>query len=137
MIIRNNGREIVETDYWRSERAARGYVYLSINAGAFRLLVPKILEKEIKEMQTAKEVIISRGPWSQGGRDDALELLFEDGSDEPYSMHIVKEQVDRMPSSSDDGREFVFSIWTEEGKEAEFVCKYREVNRLPYLKSWK
>jgi hypothetical protein len=31
----NNGPEIVSTNYWLSEHAQRGYVYLSINARAF------------------------------------------------------------------------------------------------------
>ncbi|KXL10450.1 hypothetical protein AXH19_08415 [Escherichia coli] len=38
--IENEGQAVAGTDYWQSVQAQAGYVYLSWNAGAARLLVP-------------------------------------------------------------------------------------------------
>jgi hypothetical protein len=32
---------LISSNYWESDLARAGYLYLSINAGAFRLLVPE------------------------------------------------------------------------------------------------
>jgi hypothetical protein len=37
----NDGPLLVASDYWQSEMAAAGKLYVSINAGCFRLLVQK------------------------------------------------------------------------------------------------
>ncbi len=73
-------------------------------------MMPDALRGEIKEMETVKEVIISRGPWPEMKRDEAFEILFEDGSDNPYVLHIGKEQIDRLPAKTDDGKKIVFAI---------------------------
>ena len=40
--IENNGPGILSTNYWGTPHAEKGYCYLSINAGAFRLLGPQL-----------------------------------------------------------------------------------------------
>ena len=40
----NDGPLIVASNYWESEMAAAGKLYVSINAGCFRLLVPRRLD---------------------------------------------------------------------------------------------
>lgn len=137
----NDGQNIVRTSYYNTAQAAKGYVHLSINAGAFRLLVPDRIIAEIEEWKTAREVIISRGPWPDENQSDALEILFEDGSDYPYALHIVSAQVDRMPRDADRDRRdqpprWIFAVWTRDGKELELPCRYRLVKRLPWLKAW-
>jgi hypothetical protein len=139
--IENDGAEITYTNYFNSDHAARGYVYLSINAGAFRLLIPDRMISEIAEWRTAREVIISRGPWPDMSKSDALEILFEDDSDNPYALHIASEQADRMPLDTDRDRKdqppsWKFSAWTREGKTLELPCRYRLVKRIPWLKSF-
>jgi hypothetical protein len=42
MRIENDGPSIVATDYWTSDHGKAGAVFLSINAGAFRLLVRRL-----------------------------------------------------------------------------------------------
>jgi hypothetical protein len=39
--IQNAGPEVLATTYWRTEHARRGYLYLSFNGGALRVLVPE------------------------------------------------------------------------------------------------
>ncbi|END9375625.1 hypothetical protein ABMH76_004694, partial [Escherichia coli] len=73
--IENEGQAVARTDYWQSVQAQAGYVYLSWNAGAARLLVPDAAKHLLREMRGAEYVIISKG--TLHGRD-ALELVFED-----------------------------------------------------------
>jgi hypothetical protein len=42
LAIPNHGPLIVASNYWQSGIAARGLLYLSVNGGAFRLLVPEL-----------------------------------------------------------------------------------------------
>lgn len=135
----NNDAEIISTNYWQTEHAARGLFYVSINAGTFRLLVPAVQEGAIAEMATAREVIVSRGAWPDMGKYDALEILFEDGSDSPFVLHLVADQADRMPTDADRDRpgqppRWKCAIWTEDGKKLELPCRYRLVKKIPCLK---
>lgn len=142
MIITNHGPLIEASDYWESEYAARGVVYLSVNAGAFRLLLPDVLKPLLlDDMRSAREVVVSRGPWPEQGRDDALELLFDDGSTAPFSLHMGLEQVDRLPLDSDAGKQWIASVWTaprrgRPQKALERKAYYRRVDRLPCLRPY-
>ncbi len=131
--IDNNGPELVSTNYWDMKHAQKGFFYFSWNAGAGRLLVPKMREPMIKDMLTAEFVIVSRGDWN--GRE-ALELLFEDNTSAPFSINLVTDQCDRLIPETDQGSGFIVTIWTQAGKQATFDGKYRIVNKLPCLKSW-
>jgi hypothetical protein len=63
-----------------------------------------------------------------------MELLFEDFTDSPYSIHVVPEQFDMIP----DGKgEWSFSVWTRAGKQFECPMKYRKVTSIPCLEEWK
>lgn len=135
--IVNDGQRIIETNYWDSEHAQAGLCFLSWNAGAARVLLPDLmLPAALKEMRTAKYVIVSRGPWvDQGGRD-ALEVLFEDGSDDPYCLHLVAEQSDRMLPEDNQGGGFVVTVWTRRGEQLRLDGKYRVVGKIPCLDPW-
>lgn len=136
--IENDGANIVNTNFWQTEQARRGSFFLSVNAGAFRLLIPDQHKDIIAEFETATDVILSRGPWPDGGQRTALELLFDDGSDDPYSIHLGENQVDRWPLPEDAGRTRIFTAWIwQDGKPhcAYFSdCFYRIAPRLPWLK---
>lgn len=134
--IKNDGQHLVSTDYWDSKHARAGYFFLSWNAGAARLLVPDSQQAALREIQTAREVIVSRGPWSDQGGRDALEMLFEDGSDSPYCIHLVAEQCDRMLPEDNQGGGFVVTVWTRGGEKLRLPGKYREVASLPCLEPW-
>ncbi len=136
LTIQNRGQAIASTNYWDSEHALAGYCYLTWNAGAARLLVPDSLKHALPEMRGAKYVIVSRGPWvDQGGRD-ALELLFEDNSDNPYCVHLVAEQTDRLLPEENQGSGFIVAIWTKGGEKFRVPGKYRVVPAIPCLDPW-
>ena len=137
LFIGNDGKAIAETNYWDSERAQKGFCYLSWNAGAGRLLLPDSQTVFLKDMQTAKFVIVSRGPWdAQGGRD-GLEILFEDNSDSPFSLHLSTESTDRLLPDTEQGSGFVITVWTRDGEQLCLPGKYRRVKKIPCLQPWK
>ena len=135
IVVRNAGQDIVSTNYWQTEHAAAGLFYLSWNAGAGRLLVPDVARDDFG-MLGASLVIVSSGPWPAQGSRPAIELLWEDGSDSPYCIHLVEEQTDRKLPVTDQGGKLVIASWTRQGKAAEWPAKYRRVTALPCLDPW-
>lgn len=138
--VSNHGPLIVETNFWDLPIERAGNFYLSTNAGAFRLLVPRSQEAAVPEMATAREVVVSRGPWPQVRRAEGIEILFDDGSDSPFALHLSIEAVDRLPLDSDAGQEWLFTAWTSprRGKPHQALQRpawYRRVPQIPYLKA--
>jgi len=137
--IKNNGQDIVSTNYWKLPIEEAGQFYVSINADAFRLLVPTSYEEKfLPEIMKAKMAIVSRGPWPEQDRDDGIEILFENDTESPFFMHLSVDCFDRPPAKSDSGRTFVLSIWTEEGgKVREMPVRFRVVSKIPCFEPWK
>lgn len=135
--IKNNGMSIVSTNYWNTEHAGAGYCFLSLNAGAARLLVPDAAMPMLKEMRGAKEVIISRGPWTDHGGREALELMWEDGSDEPFTLYMTAEQCDRLIPAEDQGGGIAVIVYTRGGEKGRWPGRYRIVSALPCLEPWR
>ncbi len=134
--IVNNGPSIKQTNYFDLPQAEAGMVYLSWNAGVGRLLVPDIVASYLDEMQSAREVIVTRGLWRKYQRE-ALELMWEDDSDAPFSIIIVSEQCDRLLPETDQGGGFSIVAWTRTGKGQHWPGRYRKEATVPYLKPWK
>jgi hypothetical protein len=136
--VGNRGQDIriENTNYWDTEMAHGGLLVLSWNAGAGRLLVPDCLTSAIPEMLTGKLAVITRGAWPAGQKPDAIEIMFDDDSDAPYSIHLSVEQCSQMLPDTDIGTEFTFTIWTRDGKMGEMPSHYRRADTLPCLKPW-
>ncbi len=134
--IENQGQRIVTTNYWDSEHAGRGYFYLSWNAGAGRILVPDVQKPVLREMKTASEVILSRGPWTDQGGREGIELLWEDGTDNPFVITLATDQCDRLIPETDQGGGFVIAAWTRTGLKHRWPGRYRVVDGLPCLQPW-
>ena len=84
-------------------------------------------------MKSAEYVVINRGRFE--GKD-ALELLFEDHSDNPLSIVMQAEMTDRMLPDDYQGGGFDVTVWTKDGQQAAFKGKYRVVARLPFPFAW-
>jgi len=83
MILQNDGPSIAYTNYFDTEQAERGLLYLSWNAGQARLLVPDSQQAYLAEMLTGREVVISTGPLPDMGLKEAVEIMFDDASEAP------------------------------------------------------
>ncbi|MCC4595435.1 hypothetical protein NRY95_05550 [Xanthomonas campestris pv. phormiicola] len=135
--ISNDGAAIAYTNYFDTELARAGYFYVSYNAGAARLLVPDSRKTMLDDMRTGRYVIVSTGPWKDQQDRSGLELLFEDGTDSPFCLHLlVQEQSDRVLPETDQGSSFIVAAWTREGKVASWPGKYRRVGCIPCLEPW-
>jgi hypothetical protein len=142
--ISNDGPLITATDYFEAPHATvRGLAFCSINAGAFRLLLPSALESAIPEMMTGRYCIVTRG-WHSGLSRKMLEFLFEDGSQSPYVIHIEEAQCDRVPDTREDAMrsDLTLSIWVAgeaNGRPpvmaVSMPARYRAAP-LPCLKPW-
>jgi hypothetical protein len=138
--VDNAGQLIAETNYWGSEMERAGKVYCAVNAGAVRLLLPRSMYSLVDECRTAQYVILSRGPWPAKGVEDAVELLFEDGTANPCALQLTGDSFDVLPGEPSPGSEWLLSVWTRETKRPEvamqFPCKWRRSRRLPDLSRW-
>jgi hypothetical protein len=142
--IRNDGGKIIWSNFWQTEFNERGLFFLSINARTVRLLMPKRRTPAILEMTTAKHIVLTRGRYEN---KDAVELLFDDGSDQPYGLWIDGGQTDRLWPPSEDGTKLPFLLYgpridgatvTSEPFEYWTSTAYlRRAPKLPFMAAWK
>ncbi len=106
--IANDGQAVVSTSYWSTPHADAGYLYVSINAGAIRVLVPAAtayLLDELPPVGTPCE-------YRQGARICSI-ILLDDPAD-PHAIEVDAQQVDRRLLASDVGRT-VPLLWYVQG----------------------
>jgi len=116
--IANNGADITYTNYWDTEHAHSGYCFLSGNAGAWRLLVPPEAEVMLAEMKTGKSASIEPSVHRPG---QCWDVVFEDGTQSPFSVAIDRKQLDRK---LEPGR-CRLTVWSRRGKEIDLACVVR------------
>lgn len=141
IVIENHGPLITASNFWDAETAQRGYLYLSINGGAFRLLCPDSQRRMITDMRPgAKHVVVSMLPpdqWRE--RQFCVEWMVEDGGSTPWACHLSPAQIDRAPGHDDVGREWIASVWDRKNgrphKCLERPAFFQIVPKLPWLKN--
>jgi hypothetical protein len=137
--IKNDGRKIIDTNFWTSEYAENGICYMSINAGCYRLLVPHYRQDWIKEMQAAQSVVISRGPHlsAMPPKSDAFEIMFADNTQSPFIIYTGTEQWDRTPTDADQGWKGVCHVYFDGSQKPVIEFQnvyYRRVKKIPWMK---
>lgn len=138
--IKNDGPLIIGSNYWDTETARAGKIYLTINAGAFRLLLPDAKRSELPDMRRgAKHIvlsILSPDKWEDG--KFCAEFMIEDGSTNPYAIHLSPAAIDRKPIADDVGKEWIATIWQRKNgrihKALERPAYAQIVPSLPWLK---
>ncbi|WP_312918389.1 hypothetical protein [Stutzerimonas kunmingensis] len=133
--IGNDGPLIKHTNYWQSEYFHSGYALLSWNAGVARLLLPDVLKPGLRDMKTAEHVIISCGPMLQAGGRQGLEILFDDYSDNPFTLSMSIEQALQVPADTVRDN-FRLTIWTRGGLKQSHQAMFRRVTQLPCMAPW-
>lgn len=137
----SDGPDLVATDYWRGPLAARGVVYCSVHESALRVLLPPSLEHVLPEMRTGREVLVSRGPWPELEQEDALELLWEDGSAAPFAIQISVRQCQGLEAFGPATGALTCRVYTlgEAGAPhlaGTWRARFRRVESLPCLRPW-
>ena len=103
--VENEGARILRTNYWDTALARAGALFVSTNLRCFRLLVPaKLANQVLREVRGAREVVLTRGAIPSSGQPDALEILFEDHSQSPFSVHVMAQQCTSLPPPDESGR---------------------------------
>ena len=125
--VQNHGALILQSNYWESDLAQGGKVFCSVNAGAIRILLPPARYGDLADMRTGKYCILSRGPWPDQGKAEGIEIMWEDGSDSPYALHLTPESFDLLPGEPKAGREWVCAVYlAKDGrphKSLERICQ--------------
>jgi hypothetical protein len=139
--VENHGPLIVSTNYWDLDMARGGKVFCSVNAGAIRILLPPQHRPALNAMRGAEYVILSRGPWPEARTEHGVEILFDDGTDEPYLLHLTEKSFDMLPAEPPPGREWILTVWDlKKGRPhkcLERPVRWRRVPRIPWMKPWK
>lgn len=138
--IINQGPLITASNYWQSEAALHGKLYLSINAGALRLLVPLSLRPAISEMRPGAQHVVASflaaPQWRAGAH--CMEWMVEDGTSAPWSCHLSPGQIDRCPGPDDAGKQWIATVWDETSgkphKCIELPAYVQIVPSLPWLR---
>jgi hypothetical protein len=155
--ISNHGPLITATNYWDSELAREGKLFVSVNAGAIRVLLPPQLYVALNDMRAVRECVLSRGPWSthltpeqalsmdlprsvETAVLEGIEIMWDDGSDAPYALHLTPASFDLLPAEPEPGREWLLSVWVAKDgsphKSLERKCHWRRVDQIPSLAPW-
>ncbi len=113
-IFRNAGPELVETNYWQSEHAQKGLIYVTGNAGTLRMLLPPPVEHYLDEMGAVKHVTIETSLQFPGR---CLDFVFDDGTETPFFIAVDKKQIDRDLKT---GEACQLVIYTERGRQCEY-----------------
>jgi len=133
--IINDGASIQETNYFDMDAAKEGILFFSVNGGCIRLLIPDSQNGLITEIKTGNEVILSRGNLdTANGPASGIEILFDDHTDNPFSITVSLEQFDMVPEPDD---RWQFAAYTRAGAVWQCDrCMVRMVDTLPCLKPW-
>lgn len=138
--IENDGPDIKRTNYWGSAYDRAGKYFCSCNAGTVRILIPHSSTRVIDEWLLTDYVILSRGPWPAKEVAEAVELLFEDHTNNSYVLTLTSESFDVLPAQPEPGRSWTFSawIWKEQvpRKVLERPIRWRRVKQIPDLSVW-
>jgi hypothetical protein len=145
LIIHDHGPLIVATNYWELPEARLGKLLVSLNAGAFRILLPVQAEGYLEDLRSAEGCAVTRGPWPEQGLADAAEVLFDDGTGDPFALHLALASFDRIPPDAEAGREVVVSVWTRPRRSGggrphralERPGYYRLATAIPYMRPWR
>jgi hypothetical protein len=133
--ITNHGATITSTTYWGSSLEKKGLFYLTSNAGTLRLLMPRSEESLLREMQTAREIVLTCGRYKN--KDNTVELLFDDTSDSPFCLWLDPAQVDRVWTELDESAPRPLVVYTYPGKVVwQTTCHLRHEWLLPHMQPW-
>jgi hypothetical protein len=137
IITKNNGPELVYTNFWDSEINSK-FCAFSVNAGCLRLLVPNCSKSSIPDM-IACEYVVASILSKIRPMTISIELLFEDHSQTPFSIHMIPEAcLSLFPLAENSKVPRKMTIWTEGlNKVAELPIYSRTVPKLPWLKPLK
>ena len=104
MVVTDFSSGKLKTNYWSTNWATEGAIYGVINKKTLHLLLPlnelyggATLEETVSEMRTGRKVIISPD-------ESGYDLIFDDGTETPFGIHLHKEAIFHNISQKSSGR---------------------------------
>ena len=88
---------ISQSDYWDTEMCQRGFVFMYFIDGFYSLCIPNEKHAIFNEVKGIEPVIITKGQYKT--KEECYEIMFDDGSENPYMMILEPEQVFFKPSN--------------------------------------
>lgn len=139
--ISNHGPLITATNYFDHPICTeRSLVWCSVNAGAIRVLLPQPTWGILTDMRAGKVCVLSRGPWPAARLPDAVEIMWDDGTQSPFALHFSPESFDLLPGEPPKDQEWVCSVYVRKDgrphKALERKCHWRRVPSIPWMKPW-
>ena len=130
--ILNDGKEILDTNYYESERSLKGKFAISCHDKTFRILLPVSGEDDnlVGEIGKIQSIAISQN------RDKMWEIMFDDRSDAPLALTFTETSfLGIIPRFKwDDGWVDLF-IYQKGKKVFERKAYLRSINeKIPYLR---
>jgi hypothetical protein len=118
IVISNNGSDIIETNYFDTERAQQGLFYLTANAGVWRLLVPDSQLSRLADMKTGHMVSIEDSILQDKLNRKCVDIVFDDGTPAPFAITLDSQQIDRRLQCF----RTKLTAWTRNGCVGEWPC---------------
>jgi hypothetical protein len=106
-----------------------------------RVLLPPAHYGVLADMRAAQYCVLSRGPWPAEHKLEAIEIMWDDGSDSPFALHLTPDSFDLLPAEPEAGREWTLAVYVAKDarphKALERRCYWRRAPHLPWMKPWK
>ena len=138
LAVHNDGPAITKTNYWQTAYNHCAKFFVSLNGPTFRVLVPDAAIDEMREgVAGATHVVVTRGPWRDTGLPDAIEIMFDDGTDNPFALMVTPEACDFLPPRAKAGTSGIRCIAYGRGLVvlADLPVQFRLAN-IPCMASW-
>jgi hypothetical protein len=124
LVVENRGPLIESTNFWD---LGIPHVLITLNAGAYRVLLPQGLEKVVSEVRDARVALVMRG---RIGNSDVMQVAFDDGSEAPFVLQTdIAAFVGGIPDLGEVGLDRTMTIWIRgsDGRpvlSTELPCRY-------------
>lgn len=122
LTIENSGIAIKQTNFWQTIFAKNGYIFVSTNAGAIRLLIPEQCQSiidELKAMKKEPSVSLIYSKDQSSAERDQYTFMFDDFTDSPFCISTSHEQWQQKLSDEWLGKEALITLWTKGRHETE------------------
>ena len=133
----SEGPRLIGCNYWGTDRERSGFFMVSVNGGAFRLIVPDSQASCIADIRTGRQAVVTHGFHPVLGKT-AYEFMFDDESNAPFCLWLEPGQFDRPFSIADAAsKERQLIVYVRGCVEvARLPVFFREAQTLPCLKPW-
>ena len=130
-----DGNKIAKSNYYESSYNAHDKFFMAYNAKCFHLFIPSALSDIIKEIKTGNYAVLTVGK-DRIFRKNLVEIMFEDFTDNPYSITISPEQMLQVIGVTFNNLKFSLIIYTETGigYEMDVYVRFGAHYKLPFLK---